>query len=162
MTGQLAGAWWVTAVAAVAAGYAAAVRRLGLRGVVWPRGRQWAAAGAAVLAGAAFLVPHGDVRGVVVAHLVLSGLVPLCVALAAPVTLVLRSCGPAGRRRLLGVLHGRVIRLLSCGPVVLVLQVGGTAAYFLTPLYGWTQRLPAPGVLVHLHMLWPGACSPGT
>ena len=52
-----------------------------------------------------------------VQHMVLSMVVPLALALGAPVTLALRTLPRAPRRWLLAVLHSRVAKVLSFPPL---------------------------------------------
>ena len=60
-------------------------------------------------------------------HMVLSMLVPLSLALGAPVTLALRTLAPRPRRWLLAVLHSPYARVLSFPPLALMLfQVDAT------------------------------------
>ena len=58
-----------------------------------------------------------------VQHMVLSMLVPLALALGAPVTLALRTLPARPRRWLLAVLHSRVARVLSFPPLTFALYV---------------------------------------
>ncbi len=54
-----------------------------------------------------------------VQHMVLSMLVPLALALGAPVTLALRTLPPGPRRWLLVVLHSRAAKVLTFPPLTL-------------------------------------------
>ena len=142
--------------------YRAGVARLRARGDTWPSGR---------VAAAARRRPHRRSRGArpslsthdelfpvhVVRHLLLGMLAPLLLALAAPVTLALRATSPAARARLVRLLHGRAARVLAAAPTVLVLDVGGLYALYLTPLYALTGRSEVAHVLVHLHVVAAGA-----
>ncbi len=143
-----------------AAAYAGGVAALGRRGVRWPAGRSATAAGGLLALAVASSPPvstHDEQFPVHVAqHLLLAGVAPLLLVLAAPVSLALRVL-PAPRARLLArALRSRVVTLLTSAPVVLVLQVGGLYALYLTPLYGLTEDRPWLHALVHAHMLAAG------
>ncbi|SDS41206.1 cytochrome c oxidase assembly protein [Actinopolymorpha singaporensis] len=162
----MSGTWLaLVPVVAGAVAYGRAAGRLRARGVRWPWRRT--AAAAAGLAGLlAILTPvltltplmppgaHFPVH--VVRHLVLAMLAPLLLALSAPVTLALRTLGGDARRLLLALLHSRVVRVVTLAPVVLVLEVGGMYAFYLTPLFAAAGREPALGLLVDVHMLLAG------
>jgi putative membrane protein len=91
-----------------------------------------------------------------VQHLVLAMLGPFALALSAPVTLALRTLPSRPRRWLLRLVHSRVVRLGAAGPVVLVLDVGGMYAYYLTPLFAAAEATPWLHALVHAHMFLSG------
>jgi putative membrane protein len=148
----------VLAVAVAAAGYAAGVVRLRGRGDGWPRARvAAAAAGFATVAAAVVPPPAGErFPAEVTRHLLLAMAGPLALALAAPVTLALRTAPSRLRRRLLAVLHSRPARLVTRAPVVLLLAVGGTYAYYLTPLHGAAGHRPWLHAAVHGHMFLAG------
>jgi putative membrane protein len=167
MTGHAMSGTWpaLVPIVAGAVAYARAVGRLRTGGVRWPWWRT--AAAAAGLAGLLAtltpvltltpLMPPGAPFAVhVVRHLVLAMLAPLLLALSAPVTLALRTHTGDARRMLLGVLHSRAVRALTRAPVVLVLEVGGMYAFYLTPLFAAAGREPVLGLLVDVHMLLAG------
>jgi putative membrane protein len=158
---QEAGPFWLpllpVAVAAVAYGWA--VLRLTRRGDRWPPGRSLSAAAAAAVLVAALLPPLDDVmdfRVHVVQHLMLAMVAPLGLVLSAPVTLALRTLPRAGRRGLLAALHRPVAQALAFAPVVLLLDVGGMYAYYLTPLFAATHDHPVLHAVVHAHMVLAG------
>ena len=100
---------------------------------------------------------HADVFAVhVVGHLLLAMLAPLLLALAAPVTLVLRATRVPVRLRVLAVVHNRVARFLMWPPLVLLLEVGGMYAFYLTPLFGLAHEDEWLNVIVHIHMFSAG------
>jgi putative membrane protein len=153
---------WLPAVplALVAAAYLARVRRLVRRGDRWPLTRSVSAvAGLGALA-VALLPPvstHADVFAVhVVGHLLLAMLAPLLVALSAPVTLILRTASIRARRRVLAVVRSRAARVLTSPPIVLVLEIGGMYAFYLTPLFGLTHEDEWLSAIVHVHMFSAG------
>jgi putative membrane protein len=150
----------VVPLVVVAALYLTGVRRLVRRGDRWPPARSAAAlAGLAALA-VALLPPvgtHADVFAVhVTGHLLLAMLAPLLLALSAPVTLVLRTAPVPARRRVLAVVHSRAARVLTWAPLVLVLEVGGMYAFYLTPLFGVAHEDGWAAPLVHVHMFLAG------
>ncbi|WP_432545470.1 cytochrome c oxidase assembly protein [Kineococcus sp. SYSU DK004] len=151
--------------AVLLAGYGLAVAQLHRRGDEWPAARTaaWtagsalAAVGVAVSAGAA-QAPRPFTTHVA-GHLLLVMAAPALLALAAPVTLLLRTTptgSGASRAALVRLLHGRWARLVTRAPVVAVLEVGGLAAYYLTPLHTAAHQHPALDVAVHVHMAAAG------
>jgi len=83
-------------------------------------------------------------------------LAPPALALSAPITLALRTLPRDGRRRLLAVVHTRFARVTMFAPLVLVLEVGGMYAYYLTPLFADSHQHPWLHVAVHTHMFLAG------
>jgi putative membrane protein len=98
-----------------------------------------------------------DVRVHVIQHLLLGMLAPLLLALAAPVTLLLRALPPRRRRSVVGILHTPPLRVLGHPAVGACLSVGSLYALYFTPLYGAAQRSEPLHVLLHAHMLFAGA-----
>ena len=109
--------------------YLVGVRTLRRRGDVWPVGRTVMFVGVGMglfyVATSSGLAAYDTTLLSVhmVQHMVLSMLVPLALALGAPVTLALRTLPPAPRRWLLAVLHSRVAKVLSFPPLTLLLYV---------------------------------------
>ncbi|WP_432519405.1 cytochrome c oxidase assembly protein [Kineococcus sp. SYSU DK006] len=114
--------------------YLWAESRLHRRGDRWPVARTAVAAAAVLSASAAALWPVRTLVDEVAVHLLLTMLAPLLLALSAPVSLALRTLPRAPRRVLLALLHSRWARAVTWAPVVLVLQVGGVAVFWLAPL----------------------------
>lgn len=140
--------------------YGVGVARLRRRGDAWAR-RRLAAALAGLLVLAAALLPPithraAEFPGHVVQHLLVSGLAPLLLALSAPVTLALRTLANPGRRVLLRALHSRLARVGLHPVVVVVVNLGGLYAFYLTPAYAAAQGQPALHAAVHLHMVAAG------
>ena len=113
---------------------------------------------------------HGDLRWHVAAHLLLGMVAPLLLALAAPVTFLLRTLPSPAARGLTRLLRSRVVRLGTHPLVAAVLDVGGLWLVYRTGLLplsigGGPVGLasghsagPAGAVhlLVHLHMFLAG------
>jgi len=117
--GIVLGAWW----------YLSAIHRLAERGRRWSRWRTVPyLGGLAVLA----IATH------VIQHLLLGMVAPVLLALGAPLTLALQSSGRDTRRRLLGLLHGRAVGVLTRPLMAWVLFGGSMFALYFTPLYAET------------------------
>jgi putative copper resistance protein D len=132
--------WLAAGVAAAAAAYLWAALRLTRRGDRWPISRSVAfvgfGLGGLVVATMSSLGVYDDTLLWVhmVQHIVLQMIVPVFLALGAPVTLALRVVRRRPRRWLVAAIHSRVARVLAFPAV-------GTAAFVVTPfaLYftGW-------------------------
>ena len=148
-------------VAVAAVGYLAAVRAGRQRGRPWPMRRTaWFGLGLAGVALAlsppAMHAAHHGLRAHMAQHVVLAMLAPLALVLGAPVTALLRGLPAARARRLAGVLRSRFARVVSHPAVALVLNVGGMAALYATPLYGAMHGSAWVSAAVHGHMLAAG------
>jgi putative membrane protein len=156
--GAGAGFWLLNVLVIAGGGYFFGVQRLRSRGDQWSRRRSLAATGGLLCVAAAGLPTPGLTAfpAHAVQHLLLAMLGPLLLALSAPVTLALRTLPPNGRRTLLKALHSRVATLLTLAPVVLILDLGGLYAYYLTPLYDVAHRESWLQALIHLHMFLAG------
>jgi cytochrome c oxidase assembly factor CtaG len=147
--------------------YLLGVRALGRRGDHWAFGRS-----AAFVAGiwvflfatssglAAYDTTLLSVH--MVQHMLLSMLVPLLLALGAPVTLALRTLPTGMRRGVLALLHSRLARVLSFPPLTLALYVLSPWALYFTGWYDASLRSAPLHELMHLHLvvvgslfLWP-------
>lgn len=142
--------------------YLFGVSRLQRRGDAWS---PWRTAsfcglgmGAVLIATSSALAAYDTVLISVhmVQHMVLSMLVPICLALGAPVTLALRTLPPRQRGRLLALLHSRYARVLSSPPVAGTLFVATPFALYLSGWYEATLRSPLLHDLNHLHFLAVG------
>jgi putative copper resistance protein D len=152
----------------VAGAYLVGVRTLHRRGDRWP----WARTLSFVVAGmgtfyfatssglAAYDTTLLSVH--MVQHMLLSMVVPLALALGAPVTLALRSLPPGPRRVLLRVLHSRPARVLTFPPLTFLLFVLSPWALYFTGWYAATLRHPYLHEMTHVHLvligslfLWP-------
>jgi cytochrome c oxidase assembly factor CtaG/putative copper export protein len=157
-----------TAAIVMALLYLAGVRRLRRRGDAWPVGRtvSWLVGCAALL----FATSSGLGRYMpamfsmhMVAHMVLSMLVPILLVLGAPVTLALRALPAAGhddppgpREWLLAALHSRVSRFLTHPVVATVLFVAGFYGLYLGGIFNAAVDNHAAHVLMNAHFLLSG------
>jgi putative copper resistance protein D len=91
-----------------------------------------------------------------VQHMVLGMVVPIFLALGAPITLALRVLPRRGRGVVLSVLHSRVAKVLTFPVVAGVLFVANPFALYLTGWYEATLRHPLLHDLNHLHFVVVG------
>jgi cytochrome c oxidase assembly factor CtaG len=91
-----------------------------------------------------------------VQHMVLSMLVPLALALGAPVTLALRTLPPVPRRWLLTVLHSRAARVLSFPPLTLLLYIVSPWALYFSGWYDASLHSAYVHELMHVHLVLVG------
>jgi putative copper resistance protein D len=92
-----------------------------------------------------------------VQHMVLSMVVPLALALGAPVTLALRTLPAAPRRWLLVVLHSRLARVLTFPPLVLALYIVSPWALYYSDWYPLTLESTYWHEAMHLHLVLVGS-----
>ena len=92
-----------------------------------------------------------------VQHMILSMLVPLALALGAPISLALRTLPPAPRRWLLAVLHSRVAKVLSFPPLTFLLYVISPWALYFSGWYDATLDSAFLHELMHAHLVAVGA-----
>jgi putative copper resistance protein D len=92
-----------------------------------------------------------------VQHMVLSMVVPLFLALGAPVTLMLRTLPGTPRRWLLALLHSRVAAVLTFAPLTFLLFVISPWALYFTSWYDATLRSVPLHELMHVHLVLVGA-----
>jgi putative copper resistance protein D len=165
--GRLVTAWELAPVPLVvtvwAVGlYLLGVRTLRRRGDAWPVGRTVMFAGVGM--GAFYVATSSGLAAYdttllsvhMVQHMVLSMLVPLALALGAPVTLALRTLPPRPRRWLLAVLHSRVAKVLSFPPLTLALYVVSPWALYFSGWYDATLAHAWLHELMHLHLVVVG------
>ena len=98
-----------------------------------------------------------------VAHMLLSMLVPILLALGAPITMALRALPAAGKGKppgprewLLAALHSRVSRVLTHPIVALVLFVAGFYGLYFGGLFEAAVNDHAAHVLMNIHFLLSG------
>ncbi len=157
-----------TAAIVLAAVYLAAVYRLKRRGDAWPAGRV-----AAWLLGCLLLLvttSSGIGRYMpamfsmhMIAHMMLSMLVPILLVLGGPVTLALRALPAAGRGQppgprewLLAALHSRVSRVLTNPFVATALFVVGFYGLYFGGLFDATVGSHGAHVAMNVHFLLSG------
>ena len=148
-------------VAVAAAGYGAAVWAGRQRGRTWPARRSaWFALGLAgvalSLAPPVMYAAHQGLVAHMVQHVALAMLAPLALVLGAPVTALLRGLPATAARRLARALRSRFVRVVSHPAAALVLNVGGMAALYATPLYGAMHDSAGVSAAVHGHLLAAG------
>jgi cytochrome c oxidase assembly factor CtaG len=150
------------AVLVTAALYLLGVARLRRRGDHWPLGRTLAfvggGMGGAALATVSGLGVYDDTLLSVhmVQHMVLAMVVPLAMALGAPVTLALRTLPRRPRRWLLVVLHSRVATVLTFPPLTFVLFALTPWALYFSGWYAATLHHEYLHEMTHLHMVVVG------
>ncbi|HKT01970.1 MAG TPA: cytochrome c oxidase assembly protein [Rugosimonospora sp.] len=147
----------------VAAGaYLYGVHRLRARGDRWPVLRTVAFVGAGL--GSIALVTVTGIEAYddtllsvhMIQHMVLSMISPIFLALGAPVTLALRTLPARRRRALTGVLHSRVVRVLTFPLVAYGLFVANPFVLYFTGLYRATLAHDLLHQWVHVHFLLTG------
>ena len=145
----------------VLAWYLRSVRHLAGRGRSWS---PWRTAGfVAGLVVVAYAVEGGlayyDVSNFtvsVIQHLLLISVAPPLLAMGAPVTLALQSSSPRTTTLLLKVFRGKPARLLTHPAVAFAGLMGTMFIFFLTPLYGFSERHPVLQAYLFLHFLLAG------
>ena len=147
----------------VAGLYLVGVASLRRRGDRWPVGRT---VSFVVVGMGSFLVATCSGLGTydltllsvhMVQHMVLSMLVPLALALGAPVTLALRTLPRRPRGWLLALLHSRVARVLSFPPLTLALYVVSPWALYFSGWYDASLHSTYVHEIMHLHLVLVGA-----
>ncbi|RNL64252.1 cytochrome c oxidase assembly protein [Nocardioides marmoriginsengisoli] len=92
-----------------------------------------------------------------VQHMILGMVVPLFLALGAPVTLALRTLPKAPRGVLLKVLHSKVAKVLTFAPLTLALYVVSPWALYFTDWYSATLHSTYQHELMHVHLVLVGS-----
>lgn len=156
----------VPAILAIGTAYVMGVCRVRRHGV-WPAGRTvWFLSGLGVwvICVCSFVGVYERIlftdRAAQVALLLT--VVPLLLALGAPVTLLLEAVSPQRRERLSGALRGRVSRALMFPAASTAMLIAPPWLLYFTPWYGMTLRsgvfnalLPVEMVLFGLLYFWP-------
>ncbi|MEI5673683.1 MULTISPECIES: cytochrome c oxidase assembly protein [unclassified Nocardioides] len=143
--------------------YVAGVVVLRRRGDRWPVGRTIAFVGVGMgsfyVATASGLAAYDTTLLSVhmVQHMVLSMVVPLALALGAPITLALRTLPPAPRRWLLAVLHSQVARVLSFPPLTFLLYVISPWALYFSGWYDASLSSTYVHEMMHVHLVLVGS-----
>lgn len=147
----------------VAGTYLVGVAVLKRRGDRWPVGRTVSfvvlGMGSFIFATASGLARYDTTLLSVhmVQHMVLSMVVPLSLALGAPITLALRTLPAGPRRWLLVVLHSRVARVLSFAPLAFLLYVTSPWALYYTSWYDASLSSAYVHEMMHIHLVAVGA-----
>jgi cytochrome c oxidase assembly factor CtaG len=142
--------------------YAVGVRALHERGDRWPVGRSiaWGVGMLAFyLATSSGAAAYDTVLLSVhmAQHMVLSMVVPLSLALGAPVTLALRTLPKRPRGWLLAVLHSRLAKVLSFPPLAFLLYVVSPWALYFTGWYDASLTNAFVHEMMHVHLVAVGA-----
>jgi putative copper resistance protein D len=166
--GQVFTAWALDPVLTVlvvwvAGAYLVGVWRLHQRGDSWPVVRTLAFVGAGM--GGMFLATSSGLGAYdttllsvhMVQHMLLSMVVPLFLALGAPVTLLLRTLPAGPRRLLLALLHSRGATVLSFAPLTFLLFVVSPWALYFTPWYDASLQSALVHELMHVHLVVVGS-----
>jgi cytochrome c oxidase assembly factor CtaG len=147
----------------VAGAYLVGVRVLHARGDRWPWGRTISFVGVGMGA-FAFATMSGigaydtTLLSVhMVQHMILTMVVPLALALGAPVTLALRTLPPRPRRWLLTVLHSLPVRVLSFPPLAFLVFVLSPWVLYFTGWYPASVESTYVHEMTHLHLVATGA-----
>jgi cytochrome c oxidase assembly factor CtaG len=152
----------LAALTVLAAGvYVVGVLVLRDRGDRWPVGRSLAfglGIAAFVLATQSGLATYDTTLLSVhmVQHMILSMVVPLALALSAPVTLALRTLHTRPRRWLLAVLHSRVAAVLTFPPLTFLLYVISPWALYFSGWYDASLESSYVHEAMHLHLVIVG------
>jgi cytochrome c oxidase assembly factor CtaG len=155
--------WLFVVTVWVAGGYLLGVWVLRSRGDSWPLMRTVAfvvlGMGSFYVATSSGLAAYDRVLLSVhmVQHMVLSMLVPLCLALGAPVTLALRTLPARPRGWLLAVLHSRAARVLSFAPLAFLLFVVSPWALYFSGWYDASLRSDYVHEMMHVHLVLVGS-----
>lgn len=148
-------------VAGAALGYGLLVWQQRRRGREWPAARTLSFALGLALLGLG-LSPglmaraHADIGTHMTQHLLLGMYAPLLLVLGWPVSLLLRGLPVTAARALTRTLHRAPLRWLTSPLTALLLNVGGMALLYLTPLYAAMLTRPWLHLLVHVHVIAAG------
>jgi cytochrome c oxidase assembly factor CtaG len=142
--------------------YLYGVGRLRRRGDRWPLGRTIAfvvvGMGTFFFATTSGLAAYDTtlVSAHMVQHMLLSMVVPLALALGAPVTLALRTLPPRPRAWLLTALHSRAAKVLSFPPLTFTLYVVSPWALYFSGWYEASLHSTYLHEMMHLHLVVVG------
>ena len=92
-----------------------------------------------------------------VQHMILSMMVPLFLALGAPVTLMLRTLPARPRRWLLALLHSRLAAMLSFAPLTFLLFVISPWALYFSGWYDASLHATYVHEMTHVHLVLVGS-----
>jgi len=165
--GSVFTAWSVDPIPFVVTVWAVGLYLLGVwtlrrRGDRWPVGRTLAfvvlGMGSFILATASGLSTYDTTLLSVhmVQHMILSMIVPLSLALGAPVTLALRTLPTTPKRWLLVVLHSRVAKVLAFAPLAFLLYVISPWALYFSSWYDASLHHELVHEMMHVHLVLVG------
>jgi cytochrome c oxidase assembly factor CtaG len=165
--GRVFSDWGIDPIPFVVTVWAAGLYVLGVavlrrRGDRWPVGRTLAFVGLGM--GAFFFATSSGLGRYdttllsvhMVQHMLLSMVVPLALALGAPVTLALRTLPPVPRRWLLAVLHSRVAKVLAFPPLAFALYVLSPWALYFSSWYDASLSSAFVHEMMHVHLVLVG------
>jgi putative copper resistance protein D len=147
----------------VAGLYVWGVWTLRARGDRWPAGRTAAfllgGIGSFVVATQSGLAAYDTalLSAHMVQHMTLSMVVPVFLALGAPVTLALRTLPRRPRSWLLAVLHSPVAKVLTFPPLTLALYIVSPWALYFSGWYTASLHSPFVHELMHVHLVLVGS-----
>jgi cytochrome c oxidase assembly factor CtaG len=148
---------WVTGM------YLLGVWTLRSRGDQWHLGRTLAfvvgGMGSFYFATSSGLAAYDDtlLSAHMVQHMILGMIVPVFLALGAPVTLALRTLRKRPRSWLLAALHSRVAKVLTFGPLTLALYVVSPWALYFSGWYTATLHSSFQHEMMHVHLVVVGS-----
>lgn len=147
---------WTVALIAVAL-YGIAARMSARRFSTWPLRRTmlWSTGVACIafsVAGPIAARAHTDFTMHMFAHLLLGMAAPLCIAMSAPVTLLMRTVPVRFARKISKVLRSAPVSFIGHPAIASVLNIGGLWVLYGTSLYTLMHHSTAVHVLVHFHM----------
>jgi cytochrome c oxidase assembly factor CtaG len=153
--------WASLAILLTTALYLWGVLRMHRRGDRWPPGRTAAFLAGMVAAGLATVSGLAEYDDTLLSvhmaqHMMLSMVVPLALALGAPITLALRTLPRQPRRWVLAALHSRVAKVLSFPPLTFTLFVITPWALYFSGWYAATLHSAFLHEMTHLHMVVVG------
>ena len=99
---------------------------------------------------------HTDFVAHMVGHLFLGMLAPLLLALAAPMTLLLRTLPVKVSRKITGILRTRFVHFFQNPIVASVLNVGGLWLLYTTPLFTMMHENILVHIIIHIHIFLAG------
>jgi cytochrome c oxidase assembly factor CtaG len=153
---------WASLLILLTAGvYLWGVLRMRRRGDRWPFGRTAAFLSGMVAAALATVSGLGTYDDTLLSvhmaqHMILAMVVPVALALGAPITLALRTLPRRPRAWLLAVLHSRVAKVLTFPPLTFALFVLTPWALYFTGWYTATLHNDYLHEMTHLHMVLVG------
>lgn len=104
------------------------------------------------LVGPLAMFAHTNFVGHMIGHLLLGMLAPLCLALSAPMTLLLRTLDVHVARRVTRVLKSRPLQFFTNPVTASILNIGGLYLLYMTDLYSLMHQSILLYVLIHLHV----------